>query len=369
MKRVAIALTIVILFVAAYILFIRFNGATPSAEPQPAFTFLLSSSTPQFTSAKDQVFYVDQSGLFSYDIATGKTLQIAAINASTSVFNGRRIGGDTIGFEVGQAYSNETSSVYMFDVASDTLTREADVGGDAGWYVDNLEFVAPGEFAYTEASTTAGMVDNYDRVFLFKNGTTTQIGYISNPGEYGSTLSSAPDGRHLFFAGQIYNMAAGTWTPVTGTCKGPESAWLNNDVVVLKWESDYNAGGICYYDITSGAEGDVVGVMNGFDVMGGTILYMDTASTLPGLFQISQYDYATRTAQIIIPNARLWSYYHYNMDGFPGVVYQPMVSSGTCYTLDCFGGIASGSLMMFDPATGSSTSLGFGSLENITDIF
>jgi hypothetical protein len=257
----------------------------------------------------------------------------------------------------------------MFDVASDTLTREADVGGDAGWYVDNLEFVAPGEFAYTEASTTAGMVDNYDRVFLFKNGTTTQIGYISNPGEYGSTLSSAPDGRHLFFAGQIYNMAAGTWTPVTGTCKGPESAWLNNDVVVLKWESDYNAGGICYYDITSGAEGDVVGVMNGFDVMGGTILYMDTASTLPGLFQISQYDYATRTAQIIIPNARLWSYYHYNMDGFPGVVYQPMVSSGTCYTLDCFGGIASGSLMMFDPATGSSTSLGFGSVENTTDIF
>jgi len=317
----------------------------------------------------DQVFYADQNGLFSYDIATRKTLQIAAINASTSIFNGRRIGGDTIGFEVGQAYGVATSSVYLFDVASDTLTREADVGAAAGWYVDNLEFIAPGEFVYTEASTTASMVDNYDRVFLFKNGATTQIGYVSNPGEYGSTLSSAPDGKHLFFAGQIYNMAAESWTPVAGTCKGPESAWLNNDVVVLKWESDYNAGGICYYDITSGAEGDVVGVMNGFDVMGGTILYMDTASALPGLFQISQYDYVTRTAQIIIPNARLWSYYHYDMDGFPGVVYQPMVSSGTCYTLDCFGGIVSGSLMMFDPATGSSTALGIGSIEDITDLF
>jgi hypothetical protein len=347
-------LVIIILFAVAGIIFIYLSSRSSQQRP---------------VSLKDQLFYVNQNGLFSYDVATGKTWQIFATNASTSIFNGQRIGDDAIGFEVGQAYSDQTSSVYMFDLASDTLTRETDIGGDAGWYVDNFALIAPGEFAYTEANATASMIDNYDRVFLFKNGTTTQIGYISNPGEYGSTMSSAPDGKHLFFANEIYDMATGSWIPVTAKCHGPESAWLNDDVVVLKWESDYNAGDVCDYDITSGTESDVVGVANGFDVMDGNILYMDTAPALPGLFQISQYDYATHVVRVIVPNARLWSYYHYDMDGFPGVVYQPMVSSGTCFTLDCFGGIASGSFMTFNPATGRSTPLGFGSLENITDIF
>jgi|GEM_PF-2245251 hypothetical protein len=369
MKRLAVILVIILFFaVAIYIIFLCLGRPALPAQPQPAFTFLLSSSTPQPASVNDQVFYANQSGLFSYDVAAHKTLQIAAVNASTSIFNGRRIGDDTIGFEVGQAYSSKTSSVYMLDLASDTLTKETDVGGDAGWYVDNLEFVAPGEFVYTEASTTAGMLDNYDRVFLFKDGTTTQIGYISNPGEYGSTLSSAPDGNHLFFAGQIYSMAAKTWIPVSGTCKGPESTWLNNNVVILKWESDYNAGNICYYDITSGAEGDV-GLAGGFNVMGGDIFSMQYATTVPALFQISQYNYAAHAARVVIPNARFWSYYSSDMNGFPGVVYEPVTSSGTCQDPDCFGGVATGSLMMFDPATGSSTPLGFGAADDVRDIF
>ena len=337
--------------------------------PQPPITFFPPSQQQETVPAKDQVFYSNASGLFSYDVMTGKTWQIAAVNASTSVFNGRRIASDTIAFEVGQAYSSQTSSIYMLDLASDTLTRETDVGGDAGWYIDNLIFIAPGEFVYTEASATASMLDNDDRVFLFKNGTTTQFGYIANPGEYGSTLSSAPDGKHLFFAGQIYSMATGSWTPITGKCKGSESAWLNNDVVVLKWESDYNAGNICYYDITSGMTEDVGGVTEGFNVMGNNIFYMYPAATPSGLFEISQYDYATHAARIVIPNARFWSYYAYDMNDLPGVVYQPVISSGTCMDLDCFGGIASGNLMLFDPVTGSIAPLGFGSAENITDLF
>jgi hypothetical protein len=369
MKRLAVVLAIIIFFAgAAGILFIHFNKLVVPAKPQPPFTFLLSSLTPQLASIKDQVFYANQSGLFSYDIATHKTLQIAAVNASTSIFNGQRVGDDAIGFETGQAYSSQTSSVYMFDLASSTLTKEIDIGGGGAWFVDNLDFIAPDELVYTEASASSTMLDNDEHVFLFKNGTTTQIGSISNPGEYGSTLSSSPDGTHLFFAGKIYSMAAQSWTPVPEKCKGPESAWLNNDVVVLKWESDYNEGDICYYNINSGMEGDV-GLAEGFNVMGGDIFYMDPAATLAGLFQIWQYDYPTHVARIISPQARFWSYYNDDMNGFPGVVYQPVVSSGTCFTLDCFGGIASGSLMIFDPATGSSTSLGFGSQESITDLF
>ena len=364
------ALAVIIFFgiVGGYILFSHFREQAAPVQSQPPFIFLLSTTTSQFSLIKDQLFYVNQDGLFSYDIIVHKTRQIASTNASTSIFNGRRVGGDTIGFEVGQAYSSGISSVYMLDFASNTLVRVADVGGDAGWFVDNLEFIAPGEFAYTEASMTAGMLDNYDRVFLFKNGTTTQIGYISNPGEYGSTLSSSPDGKNLFFAGQIYNMATTLWTPVASKCKGPESAWLNNKVVVLKWESDYNAGDICYYNITSGSETDI-GLAEGFNVMGGNIFYMHPDSTQAALFQIWQYDYATGATRIIIPHARFWSYYNYNMNGFPDLVYQPVISSGTCFTLDCFGGIISGSLMMFNPATGSSTSLGIGSVEDFKDIF
>ncbi len=369
MKRLAIVLAIIIFFIAAaWILFIRFTKQIVSPQVQPSFTFLLSSSTPPLSPAKNRLFYVNQSGIFSYDVATGKALQIAAINASTSVFNGQRIGDDTIGFEVGQAYSNETSSVYMLDLASNALTKEADIGGNGAWFVDNLDFVAPGEFVYTEASETSTMIDNYESVLLFKNGTTTRIGYISNPGEYGSTLSSSPDGKHIFFAGQIYSMTAKSWTSVPKKCQGPESAWLNNDVVILKWESDGNSGDICYYDIHSGTEGDV-GPAEGFNVAGNNIFYMHFGTTSAGLFQILQYDYATHAARVIIPNARLWSYYHYDMDGSPGVVYQPVMSSGTCFELDCLGGIATGNLMMFNTATGSSTPLGFGSVENVTDLF
>jgi hypothetical protein len=196
-------LAIIFLIVGAGILLLRMQRLR-SSRPPIAF---LPSPAQRLTSINNQLFHTNQSGFFSYDVATGKTWQIAALNASTSVFNGQRVGGNTIGFEVGQEGSNATSSVYMQNVASGTLTLETDVGGDVGWYVDNLTFIAPDEFAYTEASATASMLDNYNRVFLFKNGTTTQIGFIPNPGEYGSTLSSAPDGKHLFFAGQIYNMA------------------------------------------------------------------------------------------------------------------------------------------------------------------
>jgi hypothetical protein len=264
-------------------------------------------------------------------------------------------------------YGNATSAVYVLNVASSTLTKEADIGGGS-WLVDNLDFITPGEFVYSEMNMSSTMVDNYEHVFLFNNGTTTQIGYISNPGEYGSVMSIAPDGKHLFFANQIYSMTTGTWSPIVGTCKGVQSAWLNNNVVVFKRLDDWDVGDTCYYDITSGKEGDV-GLTEGFVVMGNNIIYETNSTTTPSLFQIWSYDYGTRTAHIIVPSGQLYPYYEFNMNDLAGIIYQPTIASGTCMDLGCWGGTASGSLMMVDPNTGSGTSLMFNAPNDANAIF
>jgi hypothetical protein len=172
-------------------------------------------------------------------------------------------------------------------------------------------------------------------------------------------MSIAPDGKHLFFANEIYDMTTGTWSPIIGTCKGVQSAWLNNEVVVLKGLSDWNVGNTCCYDIASGKEGDI-GLTEGFVVMGNNIVYeQQSATAMSSLFQIWQYNYGTRTTHIVVPSGRLYPDYEFNMNDLAGVIYQPTISSGTCMDLSCWGGTASGSLMMIDRNTGSSTPLMF----------
>jgi hypothetical protein len=359
-KRIIVRIlaALVVIFFAFLIFISFFPLRFPNKhQPQPTITLMPSSPAQQFAPVKDQLFYANQSGFFAYDITTHETRQIAATNASTSIFNGQRISSDTIGFQVRATYGNATSAVYVLNFASSTLTKEADIGGGS-WLVDNLNFITPGEFVYSEMNMSSTMIDNYEHVFLFDNGTTTQIGYISNPGEYGSVMSVAPDGKRLFFANQIYDMITGRWSPIVGTCKGVQSAWLNNDVVVFKRLDDWNVGDTCYYDVASGKKGDVGGT-EGFAVIGNNIVYETTATATPSLFQIWSYDYGTRTAHIVVPSGQLYPSYEFNMNDLAGAIYQPTISSGTCMDLGCWGGFASGSLMMLNLATGSSTPLMF----------
>jgi hypothetical protein len=277
------------------------------------------------------------------------------VNASSSIFNGQRISADTIGFQVGATGAYATSSIYTLDLASNTLSKKTDIGGGS-WFVDNVDFISSDEFVYTEINVSSTTNDAHEPVVLFNNGTITQIGYISNFPEYGSVVSHSPDGKHLVFANEIYNMATGLWKPIGGKCAGVQSAWLNNNIVVLKGMSDGGLGELCYYDITSGEEVTIgLAEGSGFDVLGNTVVYEKTAAAQPMLLRIWQYNLGTHAARIIVPNASL--YYEFNANDLAGVVYQPMISSGTCLTLDCFGGIASGSMMMLNPATGSSTPL------------
>jgi hypothetical protein len=127
---------------------------------------------------------------------------------------------------------------------------------------------------------------------------------------------------------------------------------------VLKGLSDWNVGVTCYYNIVSGKERNV-GLTEGFAVMGNHIVYEQTATTTPSLFYIWDYDYNTRTSHIVVPGGQMYPYYEFDMNDLAGVIYQPTISSGTCMDLGCWGGTASGSLMMLDLATGSSTSLNF----------
>ena len=151
-------------------------------------------------------------------------------------------------------------------------------------------------------------------------------------------------------------MATGSWKPIGGKCVGVQSAWLNNNVVVLKAMSDGGLGELCYYDITSGKEVTLdLAEGSGFDVLGNTIVYEKTAQVLPILFQIWQYDYATNVARIIVPNASL--YYEFNANDLGGVVYQSVIPAESCGDPDCFSGVASGSMMIFNPAIGSSIPL------------
>ena len=304
---------------------------------------------------QDQLFYTDQTGLFSYDIASGTTRQIAAINASSSIFNGERIGTDTIGLDIGTPGTYAPSSVYVIDLASNTLIKKADIGGSP-WFVDNLDLISPDEFIYTEVNVGANANDNHEPVFLFDNGTTTEIGSIATYAPYGSVVSHSPNGKHLVFSNEIYSIATGLWKPIGGKCAGVQSAWLNNDVVVLKGMSDGGLGELCYYDITSGKE-TTIGLAegSGFAILGNTIIYEKTAAAQPMLLQIWQYDYGTGADHIIVPNASL--YYQFNANDLGRVVYQSVVASEECLDLGCIGGLASGSMMMLDPATGSSTPL------------
>ena len=358
MKKLALvsAIFVFIFFVLLiFVLFFNLYTRPPKQAAQPAIVLLPSSATQQAVAMKDQLFYTDQSGLFSYNIAAGNTRQIATINASSSIFNGQRVGTDTIGFQVGGTGAYATSSIYTLDLASNTLSKKADIGGGS-WFVDNLDFISPDEFAYTEINVDDTGIADREPVFLFNNGITTQIGYILNLPEYGSVVSHSPDGKHLAFANQIFSMATGIWKPIGGKCGGVQSAWLNNDVVVLKGMSDGGLGELCYYDITSGKEVTIgLAEGSGFDVLGNTVIYEKTATAQPMLFQVWQYDYATNAARIIVPNASL--YYEFNANDLAGVVYQPVIPAESCGDPDCFSGVASGSMMMLDPATGVSTTL------------
>jgi hypothetical protein len=358
MKKLALASAIFIFIILVFVVVVSFFQ--PFARPQkqaaqPPIVLVPSSAAQQTVAMKDQLFYTDPGGLFSYNIAAANTRQIATVSASSSIFNGQRVGTDTIGFQVGGTGAYTTSSIYILDLASNILTKKADIGGSS-WFVDNLDFISPDEFVYTEINVNDTGIANQEPVLLFNNGTTTQIGYIPNLPVYGSVVSHSPDGKHLAFANQIYNMATGSWKPINGKCVGVQSAWLNNDVVVLKGMSDGGLGELCYYNITSGKEAIIdLAEGSGFDVLGNTVVYEKTAATLPMLFQIWQYDYDTNVDRVIIPNASL--YYEFNANNLAGVVYQPVVVSKSCGDPDCFSGVASGSMMLFNPATGSSTPL------------
>ena len=359
-RKLALVSAIFILILFVLLIYVSFfqpliRTQKQGAQSSPAIVFMPASAVQQSVVMKDQLFYTNQSGLFSYDITAGKTRQIAAINTSSSIFNGQRIGSSTIGFQVGGTGAYATSSIYTLDLALNMLSKKADIGGGS-WFVDNLDFISPDEFVYTEINVDDTGIADHEPVLLFNNGTTTQIGYILNLPEYGSVVSHSPDGKHLAFANEIYSMTTGAWKPIGGKCVGVQSAWLNNNVVVMKGMSDGGLGELCYYDITSGKEVTIgLAEGSGFDVLGNTVIYEKTAQALPILFQVWQYDYATGVDRIIVPNASL--YYEFNANDLAGVVYQPLVVAKSCGDPDCFSGVASGSMMMFNPVTGSSTAL------------
>jgi hypothetical protein len=323
-----------------------------SASPTYTLTVVPGAGT---SSTDNALLYADQDGIFSYSFDTNAVKQLVSGSGSSSSFiHAQRIGDAAIGVEV---TGNSTSSIYVIDLSSGTAEKKFDIA--SGTFVDSLDFLSPDEFAYAVAATATmpGGGPPPDDVFLFASGTVSHIGSIVATIPYGSMISHSPDGKHIFFANQIYDITAGTWRPISSGCFGNESVWLNNDIVVLKKDSDFG-GSLCYYDTVSGVQTQVATSTEWFGVLGNRIIYTDASLQPANVFRIFAYNVVTQRDAVLIPNAEL-SRPFYDLNSLGKIIYQPMKPVVSCMESDCLGGVASGSLMAFDPKTGGSSPLLF----------
>jgi len=99
-----------------------------------------------------------------------------------------------------------------------------------------------------------------------------------------------------------------------------------------------------------------------FGILGNRIVYSNppTSSISIGApFEISAYDVSTGSTTVLVKNALMMPYRGLDPGNLEGIVYQPLVAVNPCQDLGCYGGSATGSLMLFNPRTESSVPLMF----------
>lgn len=337
----------------------------PQISAPRAVRISVATSTASLAAAmQDELFYVYQGALFAYNLNTNETEQIPApfITPSSSIIHAQRLGDGLLGFEIAVEGWDSPLSVYVLDLKSGEATKKLDIAPNTG--IQSFDFISPDEFAYTESeNATSGNMPPPVDIFLVASGTTKQIGTGPAMIPYGSIVSHSPDGRYIFFAEQIYDTRTGRWQDIAKGCSGNNSVWLNDNIVVLDSMGDWGSR-LCYYDMASKTQTMIVplpGVMR-FGILGNRIVYSDppTSSISIGApFEIAAYDVSTGSSTVLVKNALMMLYDGLDLGDLKGIVYQPLVAISPCQDLGCYGGAATGSLMLFNPRTESSAPLMF----------
>ena len=369
-KRKFVFWVIVALFIAAIGGYYYLSFSPQASAPRAARIPVATSTASLATAMQNEIFYVYQGGLFAYDLNTNETEQIPApfITPSSSIVHEQRLGDGLLGFDVAAHGWDSSSSVYILDLKSGEAAKKLDIAPNTG--MQSFDFISPDEFAYTESENVTSGLAPVD-IFLVASGTTKQIGMGSAMIPYGSIVSHSPDGRYIFFAEQIYDIRTGRWQAISKGCSGNNSVWLNDNIIVL---DSMNDGGsrLCYYDMASKTQTMIVplpGVMS-FGILGNRIVYSHASTSSIGApFEISAYDVSTGSSTVLIKNALMMPYSGRDLGNLEGIVYQPLVAVNPCRDLGCYGGSATGSLMLFNPRTESSAPLMFQSPPSESVIF
>jgi hypothetical protein len=335
-------------------------GAFPAAT-SPAIV-VSSSSFPIIWDASSDMIVASTSGEITrdhyvrsynlYNVRTSEEKPVIILSTSTVNIGPLQEFGDRLVFA---AYENGKDTLYILALDTGVLTEKNDISS-----FDNFDFITPSEFIYGQPLSSppnTPMDEYYDDIFLSENGTTTKIGHVLTGGEYGSVMSDSPDGKYIFVSNQIYNLASGTWQPVPKSCTGNRSAWLDNDVLVLRTlHDDSGAGPLCYYDLRTGAT-KTIGGAQAFAVVGDRIFYEPLWNTVGITSQIRVYDYDTGKDSLLVNGAMLMLPYESGSPvGRNWLIYQPVVmEEPQCMDEGCIGGVASGSPMLFNPDNGSSS--------------
>jgi hypothetical protein len=356
-------------FWAAIVLFIAIIGGYcylsfyPQTSVPRATRILVATSTASLAVAmQDELFYVYQGSLFSYNLNTNETEQIPApfITPSSSIIHTQRLGDGLLGFEVAAEGWDSSSSVYVPDLKSGETAKKLGIAPNTG--IQNFDFISPDEFAYTESeSATSGSMPPPVDIFLVASGTTKQIGAGPAMIPYGSIVSHSPDGRYVFFAEQIYDTRTGRWQDISKGCSGNNSVWLNDNIVVLDSMGDWGSR-LCYYDMALKTQTVIVPLpgVRSFGILGNRIVYSDApTSSIGAPFEISAYDVSTGSSAVLVKNASMMPYSGLDLGNLEGIIYQPLVAVSPCQDLGCYGGAATGSLMLFNPQTSNSAPLMF----------
>jgi hypothetical protein len=361
-KRKLVFWAVIVIFAAVIGGYCYLSLYPQTSAPRAARIPVATSTAPLAAAMQDELFYVYQGSFFAYNLNTNETEQIPApfITPSSSIVHAQRLGDGMLGFEVAVGSWGSPSSVYVLDLKSGEAVKKLDIASSMG--IQSFDFISPDEFAYTESenSTSGGMPPPVD-IFLAASGTTKQIGTGPAMIPYGSIVSHSPDGRYIFFAEQIYDARTGRWQNISKGCSGNNSVWLNDNIVVLDSMGDWGSR-LCYYDMVSRTQTMIVplpGVMS-FGILGNRIIYSDApTSSIGAPFETSAYDVNTGSSTVLIKNALMMPYSGRDLGNLEGIVYQPLVAVNPCQDLGCYGGSATGSLMLFNPQTNSSAPLMF----------
>ncbi|HEY5221206.1 MAG TPA: hypothetical protein VIJ29_03650 [Candidatus Paceibacterota bacterium] len=361
-KRKLVFWAVIVIFAAVIGGYCYLSFYPQTSAPRAAQISVATSTAPLAATMQDELFYVYQGGLFAYNLNTNETEQIPTsfITPSSSIVHAQRLGDGLLGFDVAVGNWSSSSSVYVLDLKSGETAKKLDIAPSTG--IQSFDFISPDEFAYTESeNATSGSMPPPVDIFLVASGTTKQIGTGSAMIPYGSIVSHSPNGRYIFFAEQIYDTRTDRWQDISKGCSGNNSVWLNNNIVVLDSMGDWGSR-LCYYDMASKIQTVIVplpGVMS-FGILGDRIIYSDApTSSIGAPFEISAYDVNTGSSTVLIKNALMMPYSGRDLGNLEGVVYQPLAAVNPCQDLGCYGGSATGSLMLFNPQTASSVPLIF----------